>query len=72
MPRLPDAVLTARLDRINELANDLALANGNDTPVTHALADAITRDVEAVRRALTRRTPSRRPSPRILIKKRAR
>ena len=54
MPRSPDAVLTARLDRINELAHDLARANGNDTPATHALADAITREVEAVRRALNR------------------
>jgi hypothetical protein len=46
MPRSPDVVLTARLDRINELAHDLAGANGNETSTTHALADAITREVK--------------------------
>jgi hypothetical protein len=53
----PDIALTARLDRINELAADLARVNGNETSATHALAAAITRGVEAVRRALTRRKP---------------
>jgi hypothetical protein len=52
MPRTPDAVLFARLDRLNELAHNLARVNGNDTSVTHALANAITQEVEAVRRAL--------------------
>jgi hypothetical protein len=55
VPQSPDVVLTARLDRIKELVHDLARANGSDTPGTRALADAITQEVEALRRALTRR-----------------
>jgi hypothetical protein len=54
MPRSPDAVLTARLALITGLADDLACANGSETPDTRALADAIKREVEAVRRALNR------------------
>jgi hypothetical protein len=54
MPRSSAAVLTARLDRINELAADLALANGGGSPVTHALADAIKREVDEVSRVLRR------------------
>jgi hypothetical protein len=54
MPRSPDAVLTARLALITGLADDLACANGSETPATRALADAIKREVEAVRRALNR------------------
>jgi hypothetical protein len=57
VPQSPDVVLTARLDRIQELVQDLARANGSDTPGTRAIADAITREVEAVRHALTRRKP---------------
>jgi hypothetical protein len=57
MPRAPDAILFARPYRINDLAQDLARANGNDTSATHALANAITREVEAVRRALRRLKP---------------
>jgi hypothetical protein len=57
VPRSPDAALFARLNRINDLAHDLARANGNDTSATKALADAITREVEAVRRALKRLKP---------------
>jgi hypothetical protein len=60
MPRSPDAALTAHLERIKELANDLARVNGGDTPVTNALADAIKREVEALQRALTR--PTRYPA----------
>jgi hypothetical protein len=55
--RSPDGVLTARLDRINELAHDLARANGSDTSATQAIAGAIARELEAVRRALTRFKP---------------
>ena len=52
MPRSPDAVLTARLALITGLADDLARANGGETPATRALADAIKREVDAVSRAL--------------------
>jgi signal transduction histidine kinase len=53
MPRSPATVLTARLDRINALANDLARANGGES-VTQAFADAIKREVDGVSRALRR------------------
>jgi hypothetical protein len=54
MPRSPDAVPTARFALIIGLADDLARANGGETPATRALADAIKREVEAVRRVLRR------------------
>ena len=54
MPRSPDAVLTARLALITGLADDLARANGGETPATRALADAIKREVDGVSRALRR------------------
>jgi hypothetical protein len=54
MPRSPDDVLTARLALITELADDLARANGGETPATRALADAIKREVAGVSRALRR------------------
>jgi two-component system NtrC family sensor kinase len=54
MPRSPAAVLTARLDRINALADDLGHANGGESPVTQAFADAIKREVDGVSRALRR------------------
>jgi hypothetical protein len=54
MPRSPDAVLTARLALITGLADDLARANGSETPATRALADAIKREVDGVSRALRR------------------
>jgi hypothetical protein len=52
MPRSPDAGLTARLALITKLADDLARANGGETPATRALADAIKREVDGVSRAL--------------------
>jgi hypothetical protein len=54
MPRSPDAVLMARFDRIKGLVDDLARANGGDSPVTQASADAIKREVDGVSRALRR------------------
>jgi two-component system, NtrC family, sensor kinase len=54
MPRSLAAVLTDRLDRINALANDLARANGGESPVTQAFADAIKREVDGISRALRR------------------
>jgi hypothetical protein len=54
MPRSPHAVLTARLALITGLADDLARANGGETPATRALADAIKREVDGVSRALRR------------------
>src|SRR3984893_6032201 len=54
MPRSLAAVLTDRLDRINALASDLARANGGESPVTQAFADAIKREVDGISRALRR------------------
>jgi hypothetical protein len=54
MPRSPHAVLAARLALITGLADDLARANGGETPATRALADAIKREVDGVSRALRR------------------
>ena len=54
MPRSPDAVLMARFDHIKGLVDDLARANGGDSPVTQALADVIKREVDGVSRALRR------------------
>jgi hypothetical protein len=57
MTRSTDAMLTARLELINRLVDDLARVDGSGTPVALALADRIKREVEAVRHALTRSTP---------------
>jgi hypothetical protein len=44
--------LTARLERIKQLADDLARVHGAHSMAGWAMADRIKRDVNAVRRAL--------------------
>jgi hypothetical protein len=49
------------LERIKQLANDLAWAHGGERPATRALTNHIKRDIDAVLDALKRpRPPSRR------------
>jgi hypothetical protein len=51
VPQSPDVALTARLETIKALADDLARVNG-ETLTSRALADAIMREVDEVSRAL--------------------
>jgi hypothetical protein len=45
------------LERIKLLTDDLARAQGGETPASRALADRIEQDVDIVRRALKRQKP---------------
>jgi antitoxin component HigA of HigAB toxin-antitoxin module len=55
MPPQPRHVaLTARLERIKQLADDLARAHGSETAVSRGLADRMKREADVVRRALKR------------------
>jgi hypothetical protein len=47
-PRSHNDPLTPRLERIKQLANDLARAHGSETSSTRALADAIIREANAL------------------------
>jgi hypothetical protein len=53
-PRVRPSALTARLERIKLLTDDLARAQGGETPASRALADRIKQDIDIVRRALKR------------------
>jgi hypothetical protein len=46
---------------IKNLADDLARAQGGETPVTRAMADAITQEIDALSRALARLERSHGP-----------
>ena len=55
MPRPSGALLVARLERIEQLAHDLArevARNHEQTVAARSLADAIKHDIDAVLRAL--------------------
>jgi hypothetical protein len=51
------ATLTARVEHIKQLVDDLARMQGGDSLTSRAMADRIKRDVESLRRALTRQQP---------------
>ena len=53
-PQSRHVALTARLERITQLADDLARAHGAETTVSRALADRMKQEADAVRRALQR------------------
>ena len=53
-PQSRHVALTARLERIKHLADDLARAHGAETAVSRALADRMKQEADAVRRALQR------------------
>jgi hypothetical protein len=57
LPRARPSALTARLERIKLLTDDLARAQGGETPASRALADRIKQDIDIVRRALKRQKP---------------
>lgn len=52
MSRSSPKELAARLGRIQPLIHDLAQTEGSPSPVARAIADKITRQIEAVRREL--------------------
>ena len=56
-PRARPGALTARLERIKLLADDLARAHGSETLASRALADRIKQDIDIVCRALKRQKP---------------
>ena len=62
MPRSSQAALTAHLARIKALAAAIPGLSGEKTRTAESVAAQITREVDAVSRALKRRIPTRTPS----------
>lgn len=58
-PRLSPDRLAARLSRIQLMVRDLERIQGSVPPVARTLADHITSEIEAVRRALLAETRER-------------
>jgi hypothetical protein len=48
-PQSRHVALTARLERIKQLADDLARAHGGETAVSRGLADRMKREADTVR-----------------------
>jgi hypothetical protein len=63
MPRSSQAGLTAHLARIKALAAGIPGLSGEKTTTAESLADQITREVDAVSRALKRQKPTRIITP---------
>jgi hypothetical protein len=58
VPRSRYAPLTARLERLKNLVDDLARAHEGGTPLSRAMADIIKGEIDVVLRALKRAKPA--------------